>query len=1041
MMRIKKCLLLTLIIAIIISGIEGITVSAAWVTGDNLAPQAKLSAWPSGGDVGNPASVVDGVIGSGVGGTSARWYAYTNISNAYIEFEFPMEVTLGGAKVISGQTNTSTSAPDLIENFAIQYYDGKDWIDATEVIGNKLMTLSVRFPKMVKSTKFRLASRQSTAFRVRELELYEAIDTGNNMVRVPEMDGTKYRLPCEALINFGVVDDLNGFDPEAIVTKEEFINYALKLSNNTSFNVKEYKSSYTDVEKSKYRDEIVYAELLGYIGKDGKDKFYPKKEITYTEAVQVLLSMGGYDLFAEEKGGYPTGYMFYASKVGLDSGVEPLKNDFITLGEVVVLLYNATSMPVYEYTSAGDKTAVSTGRTFLEYFRNIYHISGILYQTDSFGIPDTAQTGKVKIGDKYYNIGEADAKDYVGYHVEAWYVESGSEKTLVYLSPSNKNKIYNLDKKDIGTNSDFSSLYYYTEDGKERTLNIAYDSYVFLNKELGTAYTYDLYTGNGSIKLIDNDNDGSIDVIFINSVRYVVVASVSNNVIYDKLGGKSIDTNKVEELVIMKDGFRCLLRDVKENDVLAVNEDKSGSNLTIYANDDVVTGTVTAVKNNEKYVEIDDKVYQYADGIKSDLETGMTAEFHLDHNGIIVYVGNRVKSGLQYGLMLGFGGNAWGVRTKLMDTSGKISEYDLSDKVLHNNKSEKASDLLESEMLFDAEGKFCKQVVKYQIGTDGKLKRLYTAGINAPDSKSEPALLEEPQNSIVRYKDSAQYYYSKPVLTEFNLGRTMVLSPETIIFDGPIDAVSDEDYSVSTGINGLTSGDWFGTVCTYDLAYNNIPGVLFYKRDSSKIKINAGVMASVIIEKQQVYDEASEDVKLAFRMYTNGKEETVMLSEKCKYDATKSTSEFVSSFGGDYNETDLTTLNTGDVIQYNAQNNEIKVIRILAKASDLKKIKADNADAKIQTTGGTSPTLLPSIDTAFGSAYSGDKETLVVEIEGVRYAYNCPDTVNVYIFDTKRNTVTKGTLNDLVYRKNSAGESKIFTRANAKKIQDIMIVE
>ena len=45
------------------------------------------------------------------------------------------------------------------------------------------------------------------------------------MIRVPELDGTKYRLPYEALANLGVIDDLNGFDPETIVTKEEFIHY------------------------------------------------------------------------------------------------------------------------------------------------------------------------------------------------------------------------------------------------------------------------------------------------------------------------------------------------------------------------------------------------------------------------------------------------------------------------------------------------------------------------------------------------------------------------------------------------------------------------------------------------------------------------------------------------------------------------------------------------------------------------------------------------------------------------------------------------
>ncbi len=1039
----KKYCLLTLIILFVISGIMSISASAAWVTGDNIAPGAKLSAWPAGGDTGEPSSVVDGVIGSGVGGVGVRWYAYSgNITEAYIEFTFPEAVTLGGAKIISGQTNTSTSAPDTLENFAIQYYDGKEWIDATEVLGNTLMTLSVRFSKMATSTKFRLASRQSTAFRIRELELYEAIDTGNNMIRVPEMDGTKYRLPYEALANFGVVDDTVEFDPEVIVTKEEFIHYVLKLAGSRKFNVAGYKSSYKDVEKSKYRDEIVYAESLGYIGKDGKERFNPKEEITYTEAVQILLSMGGYDHLAKESGGYPVGYELYASRAGLDRGVEPLKNDYITLGEVVSLLYNATSMPVYENKVENGTVYSSTEHTFLEYFRNIHHVSGILYQTDSFGIPNKSSKEQVKIGNEYYNIGEADANDYVGYHVEAWFEESRNEKILMYLSPSNKNRVYTFDKKDIGENSDFAKLYYYTEDGKEKSLDIAYDSYVFLNKELGTAYTYDLYKGHGDVTLIDNDRDGEIDVIFINSVRYMVVASVSNGVIYDKLGGKNIDTNTVEELIIMKDEFRCLPRDIKENDVLAVSEEESGNYLEIYVSDSVITGTATTIDDSKNIVVIDNKEYQFTSEVKSDLDVGMTADFHLDHNGIIVYISNPVKTGLQYGLLIGLGGDQWeGVRVKLMDTSGKINNYDVSDKILHNNKREQASDLLGSEMLFDGEGNVYTQVVKYQIGKDSKLKILYTAGINAPALGDEPELLDEPQDSLVRYKDSTQYYYSKPVLTEYKLGRTMILSPETIVFTCPTDVTADEDYSVNTGINGLVAGEWIGTVYTYDLAYNNIPSVLLYKKDSNKQKMGAGVSVSVITGKQKVYDETTGDIKVAFDMYTNGTEETVILSDRCKYDASTSTAEFVSSFGEDYKETDFTTLDTGDVIQYGIENNEIRIIRILAKADDLMKLKEDNVGAKIQTTGGSSATLLPAIDTAFGNAYSGDMEALVVEVNGVRYSYNCPTAVNVYIFDTQINKVTKGTLNDLVYGRHSAGESKIFIRANAKKIQDIMIVE
>lgn len=344
-------------------------------------------------------------------------------------------------------------------------------------------------------------------------------------------------------------------------------------------------------------------------------------------------------------------------------------------------------------------------------------------------------------------------------------------------------------------------------------------------------------------------------------------------------------------------------------------------------------------------------------------------------------------------------------------------------------------------MLFDSEGKFAVQVVKFRLGADGKVKQLYTAGITAPTASEELPLLEEAQNALVRYKDSSLFHYSKPVLTESGLGRTMVLSPETVVFDGPIDSTDAEEYSVSTGINGLTGGEWFGTVCTYDLSYNNIPAVLFYRRNPAKIKMAAGTQTSVIIEKQQIYDEASKDVKTAFKLFTAGKEETVVLNENCIYDATMSSADFVSSFGSNYKDTDFETLGTGDVIQYGTQNNEIRVIKILAKASDLKNLKATNKDSKIQTTGGSSVSILPAIDTGFGSAYSCDGNAFTVKIDNARYTYSCPTTVNVYIFDTNKNTVTKGSLDDVAYLKNSADESKVFVRANAKKLQDIMIVE
>ncbi len=1044
-MKIKKYLAFILVFATIASTFAGLNISvgAAWITGDNIAPNAKLTAWPTGGDTGNVSSVTNGVIGSGVGGESARWYAYTTdkwkTEDAYIEFEFPETVTIGGAKIVSGQTNTSTSAPDTATDFVIQYMDGNNWKDAAEVTGNSLMTLNVRFNKPASSKKFRYFSKQSAAFRIRELELYETIDTGNNMVRLPELEGSVYRVPLEAMANLGVIETVDEFDAEAVVTKEEFISYVLKLSGNDSFSVKDYKSSYTDVEASKYRDEIVYAELLGYIGIDGNEKFYPKKEITYTEAVQIILSMAGYDFFAEQKGGYPSGYLWYAARTGLKNGIEPKKNDFIVLGDVAQLLYNAITIPAYEYIGGDKKTTVSTGQTFLEFFKNIYKITGILYQTESFGIPaEGSVKGKVRIGNQYYYIGEADATEYVGYSVDAWYVKEKSDATLVYLTASSQNTVYNIAKKDVDTKSDFSTLYYYDDNDKERSLSIEYNAYVFKNRELGTAYVADLYDGSGSVELIDNDSDGGIDVIFINSVRYVMVASVGSDVIYDKLGGESIDTGSADELIIIKDGYRSLLRDIKEDEILAVEETIGQKKITIYASNTVVNGTLNYVDTKNKRIKIDDVEYKYIDRVKADLELGITADFYLDHEGTVVHVGNKVRLELQYGLLFGFEKDAWTVRMQIMDTEGNINEYRLQTKVMHNGTSKTASKVAE-----DVTG---EQLVKYQLSKDGTLKKLYTAG-SSPALADEPARLAEVDENLIRYSDAGVvgkyfFYYTKPILTgNTNFDeRSFVMSTDTIVFDIPYGASKDE-YKVSKGLNALSSGNTVrAEISVYDVLENGVPAVLVVRWPDEIHSVSVSTRSSVIIEKLQVYDEATNDVNTAFRMYTNGVEETVVVSERCGYKTVSEIDEF-KSLGSGYTATKWQDLSVGDIIQYTKQNNQMISFRILAKAADLKQAKTDKQYAVIQRVGNTSTNYIPEIDTVFGRAYSGDDNILVIRTDEDDYLYSYPDTAGIYIYYTDTNTVEKATRGDIAYLKNSGNESKIFIRAYRKTIQDVVIVK
>lgn len=1034
----KKITLLTLSAAVVSTAFCGTNADAAWIVGDNIVSSASVSVFPAAGNTNQLKSITDGVIGDGTG--DKRWYAGSNQIDAYAEFKYPEKTMIGSVRVVSGQTNSSASAPEMLTSFAIQYLDGDTWKDACVVKDNTEMDLTVRFAKPAESTNFRLKSLQTSSFRLREIELYQAFKISGDMVRAPQIEDSADRVAYEALVNMGIIEERDTYNAESTVTKEEFVHYLLNITNNTGNKAEEYKSSYTDVEESKYKDDIVYAEVLGYIGKDKKDKFNPKSEITYTEAAQMILSAVGYDYFAEDKGGYPNGYIYYASKNNLKSGVNPLKNDYITYGDVVNLLYNATSIPVYEYVNGKNKTSVSTGKSFLEFYFNISKMTGIIYQNESFGIPQKTAEGKVKIGNDIYNVGETDAKDYLGYRMDVWYTEKSGEDTLVYLTPSAVNQVYTIDKKDILKKSDFNQIYYYDENDKEKSKKLDYNTYVFLNGELGAAYVDDLYNGSGSLTLIDNDGDGSINVVLIDSLRHMVAASVSNGIIYDKLGGEAIDTNNALQIDVVRNGVMAMVKDIKEDDVLSVSVADNGEIITIYASDKKVKGTVSKVnRGDEPYVEIDGKEYKFYESLTEDMQVGITAEFCLDKDGVIAYIGDRISLEVKYGLLLGIGGDEWtGVKAKLLTTDDGVKEYMFKDdKITFNDVGTEPIKLIKNNKLYDSDGKVGIQVVKYQLNSDGKISKLYADGVTAP--AVEPELLDNNQDGIVRYTDANDYYYLKPILTEYNMGRTMILNENTIVFYGPLAGGDDDEYTVSVGINGLTAGDWRGTTQVYDLSHNSIPGALLFLQNERPAGLDTAKSTSIVAETYEVYNDKTEDKAFAIKMYTAGKEETYIVSDKCKYNL--AAVKFLSPFGDDYSETDIKTIKKGDVIQYAVKNNEIIVFRVLAKIDDLMNLKEQGKSTEIQQIGGTSQTLIPALDTMFGSAYSRENNVFVAEIDGKKRPFNCPDTANVYIYDSKRNTLRKGNFGDLVYKKNSSAASQVFVRAYRKTVQDVLVVE
>jgi len=1029
----KNRIWLSAVIYCLLSGLCFCANAASWINGENIATTAKVTASTTGGDAtSTPYAVNDGIIES-TGSGPNKWFIFSSPNGQWLQFDFETSVSIGGARVVSGPMIQND--PDITSDFSIQYFDGNEWKDAYVVRENTEYDLVFTFDDIVTSTKFRFLSRQNKRFRIREIELYEAKRFGSNVIRADQLKGTKYHKVVEVLSNIGFLKYDQTFDPEDTVSKGEFLTMLLKLTGNYDYNGGYYRSSYEDIEHSEFKDVIIAAELLGYVGKDGKTAFYPLKEITYTEAAQMMVSALGYSTFAEYAGGYPSGYLKYAADLKLNQNVSVLNDDIITFGDVLIMFFNMLDAEVCE--PSYDGTRYDTVGTFLEVYYNVHKTTGIVTSNHYVGITELCSDSEVMIDGVKYFIGRTDVTHYVGYKVEFYYrINEDNERELIYVSEHPHNTIYEIKADDVLPTSDFNTIWYDQADQtKPNSIPLDYNAYVFLNGELGEAYVEDLKPTSGKLVIIDNDGDGSGDVVFIHSWEYLVVSNISNEVIYDKLSPDSLDLKNFDILNVYKNGEESIIDAIAEDDVLFVEENSKGRFVTIYASDKKVKGIIEAIEeeNGKDYVYIDEQKYRITANCKDTVQIGIVATFYMDYMGMIAYVSDMVNTSVQYGILTRiYKDHLDRVYAKIMDENGKFNMYQFENKIYYNDNRILSKNLVNEDGKFiNKYEKFESQLVKFVMNQKGYISRLYTGSSTEPIT--EPNLLTTKPAELVRYKDANDYYFRNGILTKPGLDRTLIIGNDTLVFIGPENdgGSEDDDYSVSKGKNGLKTGYWYGTTNVFDLDYRNIPSAVYYRMEKRAEEISLTSAVCVISSVSKIVNEDKE-TGWAIEFYQNGIKKKLVLFEDCLYNTAYN--QWKSPFGPDYSELGFDRLQIGDIIQYSAKDNIIQSIRILARACDL----VD--ETMIQAVGGEYANVMPLLETCFGTAYCVDSNVLRVKIGNTVYTYSA-STLNVYIYERENNRVIVGTVKDIIGSMYSDSPSKIFVRANAKVATDVMIVK
>jgi len=169
------------------------------------------------------------------------------------------------------------------------------------------------------------------------------------------------------LETLGIIDGYpdGGFHPEDLLTRAQFCKLAVLATGDTSSLANySYITLYNDVTSSHWAlPYINSATSKGYIAGYGNGYFGPEDNISYSQAITIMLRILGYT--TSDIGNYwPEDYLIFAENIGLDADLGLGANKLLNRGETAILLYEMLNTnrkngsPLYSELTSDSVTAI-----------------------------------------------------------------------------------------------------------------------------------------------------------------------------------------------------------------------------------------------------------------------------------------------------------------------------------------------------------------------------------------------------------------------------------------------------------------------------------------------------------------------------------------------------------------------------------------------------------------------------------------------------------------------------------------------------------
>lgn len=645
----------------------------------------------------------------------------------------------------------------------------------------------------------------------------------------------------DVLSSLGIIKgyDDGQFKPDKTVTRAEITSLIVRMLGLSSINSSVVESPYTDVAGDHWAiSDIKTATNLGIIKGYGDGNFGPEDEVTYEQAVKMVVAMLGYEPFAISKGGWPNGYMQQARDLDMLKNSEMTQDAPAPRKIIAQILYNSLEIDLMEKVTVADasepKYEVQKGKNVLNYYLKMTKYEGVVIANSISRLDGSESTllddeieissksaGNVRIQmDKLTGI-----KDMLGINVYA-YTKQDDTKTnnvLCHYMTKSKIKTTEISTADV-TITDFTSsaiTYEKENDSKQYKISLASNPIMIYNgKYIDFHYALNNDLAIPEIgKIIVTDSGDGNSLINVQSYQNYVVKNTdsSTNEIFMQLGAKTLKLHLDEEfdwdVKILKGSSSVAFSSIKANNILTVmqsDDSQVGKKIqTVYLSDTKKTGKISQEDGDNVY--LDGKAYKVSPSLKGSeiadkIKYDASGTFYMDYFGDIAYADfNTASASDRYGYITSCGV----INDTAVDIEAGAKIYDYTTKT-HRKltfntrvKVDGKSYTNHNEIL-----EYLADVASTLVNKDESSNATYSQPVkyvlNANNKVTEIDTVRKGTNETSNFVPAPGYSYGGATYSSTNKyfkkdsNTVAKIDSKTIIFSVPTDRTDENEYGIKT---------------------------------------------------------------------------------------------------------------------------------------------------------------------------------------------------------------------------------------------------